>query len=488
MKSAKTLRPAGEAGALIRRNRNELAFLPAALEIVETPPSPANRAIAATIITLFILALAWATLSHVDVVAVAPGKIIPTGRTKYIQPFQIGVVREIHVRDGDKVSAGETLIELDSTLNDADFKHTQSDLMSLKVMVARLHASLSDGPDPLADFHPPDGADPTMVTVQRQYLLRMVAEERAKLDVLDRQKAQKEADKSAVAATIGKDQALLPVLQQQVDIRQTLMEHQTGSKVNYLDALQQLILTQQDLNVQQGNLKSAAEAIEAINATRVQTDQEYRRTVMDSMADAEAKELGLEQDLIKAKEMQKRQVLTAPVDGTVQQLSVHTVGGVVTPGQPLMVIVPSESHIEIEAMISNRDIGFVHAGQEAEIKVDTFDFTRFGLLHGKVLTVSADTVTPGNNSNKDSSSPSGSPTGTDPGQPSQVGGTSSADGTPVYSALVSLDEDRMMVNNVPMRLESGMAVTVEIKTASRRVISYLLSPLLRFKEEALRER
>ena len=97
--------------------------------------------------------------------------------------------------------------------------------------------------------------------------------------------------------------------------------------------------------------------------------------------------------MIKAEQRTKLQVLTAPVDGVVQQLAVHTVGGVVTPAQALAVVVPVDSHLEIEAMVSNRDIGFVHAGQEAEIKVDTFSFTRYGLLHGKVLNVSQDAIT-----------------------------------------------------------------------------------------------
>src|SRR5262249_8200389 len=133
-------------------------------------------------------------------------------------------------------------------------------------------------------------------------------------------------------------------------------------------------------------------AIAAIRETRGQAVAEYRRTISDELAEAEQKANGLTQDLIKAEQRMKLQVLTAPVDGVVQQLAIHTVGGVVTPAQPLLVIVPSDSRLEIEAMVSNSDIGFVHAGQDAEIKVETFNFTRYGLLHGEVLSVSQDAL------------------------------------------------------------------------------------------------
>jgi hemolysin D len=144
----------------LRRRDHELAFLPAALEIVETPPSPIGRAIGATIIMVFVLALAWACLGTVDIVATASGKIIPSGRSKVLQPFEIGVVRAIRVHDGDTVKAGDVLIELDPTMNTAEREHLQSDLIAAQLDVARLHAALADGADPLADFYPPALASP----------------------------------------------------------------------------------------------------------------------------------------------------------------------------------------------------------------------------------------------------------------------------------------------------------------------------------------
>src|SRR5437016_977483 len=213
MKSSNAVVAFPDAGA--RRRDHELAFLPAALEIVETPPSPIGRAIGATIIAVFVLALAWACLGSVDIVATAPGKIIPSGRSKVIQPFETGVVRAIHVHDGDTVKAGQLLIELDPTMNAAEREHLQSDLVAAQLDIARLRAALAGGSDPLADFQPPAGASPGAVATQRQYLTMQTTEHRSKIAVLDRQLAQKEAERTTSTATSAKIQALIPLLQAQ---------------------------------------------------------------------------------------------------------------------------------------------------------------------------------------------------------------------------------------------------------------------------------
>ena len=223
-------------------------------------------------------------------------------------------------------------------------------------------------------------------------LLNQVTEHRAKIAALARQQAQKEAEQGTIAATIHKLETTIPVIQQRVDIRKALMEKELGSKLTYFEILQQLVEQQEDLGVQKSHLSEAEAAAAAIRETRGQAEAEYRHTLSDELAKSEQKASGLTQDLIKAEQKTKLQLLTAPVDGVVQQLAIHTVGGVVTPAQSLLVVVPSDSRLEIEAMVSNRDIGFVHAGQEAEIKIDTFNFTRYGLLHGQVLTVSQDAV------------------------------------------------------------------------------------------------
>ena len=456
-------------------DRDELAFLPAALEVVETPASPVAGAIGGTIIALFCLALAWASFGHIDIVASASGKIIPTGRTKVIQPFETGVVRAIRVRDGQSVKAGEVLIELDPTMNEAELKHFQSDLVSAELDVARLDAALSEDTGPAANFRPPAGATAAQIAIQRQFLDHQVEEQRAKRAALDSQRGQKEAELATAAASIKKLEAMLPILQQRVAIRQELFAHETGSKVNYLEILQAQVETEQELQVQKSRAHEAEAALAALVQSQAQSKAEFQRTLYGELVEAQRKAAGLREDVIKATQRTELQLLTSPVDGVVQQLAVHTVGGVVTPAQSLLVIVPTESNLEIEAMVSNRDIGFIHVGQEAEIKIDTFNFTRYGLLHGHVLSLSPDAIV------RD---------GPDKGKAPDAEGTSSEPKGQelVYAARVSLDRTQMRVDENLVNLSPGMAVTVEIKTGKRAIITYLLSPLLRYRQDSLRER
>jgi len=459
------------------RRSEELSFLPAALEIVETPPSPARRAIGAAIILLLCAALGWSWWGTIDVVASASGKIVPSGHTKVIQPFETGVVRSIRVQDGQAVKTGDALIELDPTVNAAERDHLQNDLLAEQLNIARIRAALADG-DPAADFTPPSGAALVLVTAQRQLLVNQVTEHRAKIAALDRQEAQKEAEQATTSATIHKLETIIPVIQQRVDIRKTLMDKELGSKLTYFEVLQLLVEQQQELGVQKSHLREAEAAADAIRETRRQAVAEYRRTLSDELAKAEQKANGLAQDLIKAEQKTRLQLLTAPVDGVVQQLAIHTVGGVVTPAQALLVVVPSESELEIDAMVSNRDIGFVHSGQEAEIKVDTFNFTRYGLLHGRVLTVSQDAVIRERQENRSNDRTLGIQNDTSEPKGQELN----------YSARVSLDRTQMRIDDRMVNLSPGMAVTVEIKTGSRKIISYLLSPLVRYNHDSLRER
>ncbi len=461
-----------------RRLAEERAFLPAALEIVETPPSPIGRAIAFSLMAVFATALAWASIGTVDIVAVSPGKIIPSGRTKIIQPFETGVVRAINVRDGQNVAAGDVLIELDPTMSAAELQRLRSDLLAAQLEAARLSAALAAKEDPLSAFNPPAGAPSEQVQMHRRFLLTQTAEQNARVAAIDRQVSQKQAERATIKASIEKLEATLAPMQQKVEIREQLFRKELGSKIIYLTELQELVGHRQEILVQQSRYSETDAAIAALIETRNKTVAEYERGLLDDLAKIEQKAAGLVQDVIKAEQRTSLQKLIAPVDGMVQQLSVHTIGGVVTPAQTLMVVVPAESRIEIEAMISNRDIGFVEVGQDAAIKVDTFNFTRYGLLHGKILSISQDAISREKPQDKTSDRLAGAESGSSEPRGQEL----------VYAARISLDRTHMELENKRVNLSPGMAVTAEIKTGSRSIISYLLSPLVRYKQESLRER
>jgi len=264
-------------------------------------------------------------------------------------------------------------------------------------------------------------------------------------------------------------------------IREKVMRMEFGNRLAYLDAQLKLTDLRHDLQVQQRRAVEVAAARQALEWQREQTRAEYARGIMTELADAESKAAQAAEDLVKADKRIQDQTLRAPIDGTVQQLVLHTIGGVVTPAQVLMVVVPADSGIEIEAMVLNKDIGFVHDGDPAEIKIDTFNFTKYGLLHGKVIGVSQDAIV-----RDRPSAPTTTPADRQTGQSAR---SSEPPGQELlYAARISLDQTKMQIDERVVELSPGMAVTVEIKTGERRIVEFLLSPLLRYKQESLRER
>jgi hemolysin D len=457
----------------------ETEFLPAALEIIETPASPAARAVAGSLILFFVIALLWACFGSVDIIAISQGRIVPSSRTKTLQPFETGVVRAIHVRDGQQVKAGDVLIEIDPTINGADRARLEAELMLGRLERARLRAMAGYDFKKAPVLVPPEGANKEQIALHERILASQVDEIRAKLFGLDKQIAQAEANKRAIQSTINKLNVLIPIQKQLADMRTRLVKNGWDTKRNLLLAEQDYADKKQELPVQQGRLAEAAENIANLKEQRRQAEAAFHRQTLDDLATAEQKVASLQEQLVQAVQKLRLQTLTAPVDGTVQQLAIHTEGGVVTPAQVLLMIVPTGSSLEIEANISNRDIGFVYPGQEAAIKVDTFNFTKYGLLSGRVESVSQDAVMrimPVDEDSKNRKTGAESDTSEPVGQEL------------VYVARIKLDQTQMNVDGKLVNLTPGMAVTAEIKTGKRRIIEYLLSPLARHSQQALRER
>ena len=456
--------------------RGDLEFLPAALEIVETPATPFARTLALLIAGAVLLAVIWTCWAQTDIVVIANGKIVPTGFSKTIQPLEIGIVRTINVEDGQAVRAGDLLIELDPSINLAERDRIADDLSSAQLDAARLRAMMSD--DPLKAFEPPAGVSAEKVEAHRRLLRSQAAELHAKLDVLDDQYRAKQQELQTSKAVVDKIKAILPVVQTRTDIRKVLSDSGNGSKINYLEILQSLIDYQKELSVQEKKEAEIDAALVGLASTRRQTIAEQQRKSSEDLGEAERKSVSLSHDLERADQRAKFQQLRSPIDGVVQQLAIHTVGGVVTPAQTLLTIVPKEAPLEIAATMMNKDVGFVEEGQAVEIKVSTFNFTRYGLLTGHVKSVSRDSIAPDTSSGRKPAAPGSSDDDTTGG-----GGQE-----PTYAVRVSLDQTKIRADDRIATLGPGMTVTVEIKTGTRRLVSYVLSPLLRYGHDALRER
>ncbi len=440
------------------RTAEEIEFLPAHLELMETPVSPAARWTLRLIIAFFCIALLWACLGKVDIVAVAPGKIVASGRTKVIQPAETAVVTRIHVRDGQQVPAGQLLIELDATGARTDV--TQADASLLDAQLARLR--LQAVRDAIANGQPPRlQPDPALPADRWQAEQQLASSEYAawqqKREGLQAGIAQRQAEIATLQAMLAPLAETVRIARVREDDYARLVTGQYVGRHDYLLRQQERIAAESQLATQRNRLQ---EARSALQATREELDllvADFRRQTLDQLRQAEEQVRQSAPELLRTRQRDRQLALRAPVAGTVQQLAVHTVGGVVTPAQPLLAIVPGQDTLEVEAVVLNRDIGFVRAGQSAMVKIDSFPYTRYGYLQGTVASVSHDAT-----------------------QDEQLG--------LVFPARVVLQRDSVAVNGVPVRLSPGMSLSVEIRTGQRRIIGYLLSPLQQHAGEALRER
>lgn len=466
------------------RPKDEHQFLPAALEIMEKPPSPGMRWLLILTCGLFVLALIWAVIGKVDVVAVASGKTVPGNSVKVVQPLEIGSVRAIHVRNGQFVRAGDLLIELDPTLANADEAQSEQSLLSARVLQARNDALLAHLQGKRARFEAPEGTPEDIVSTEAAYVRSAIAQYEAQRAGFVQQQAARTAELEAAESETAKLREALPYLERQLAARAELAGKGYFSQLKLLEYEQLLAEHRRNIEIQEANARRARASIGSLAAELRTLRETFGKTAVTDLAEANDRAGLAGEELRKAARRREMQQLRAPVDGVVQQLTVTTIGGVVQPAQPLMVIVPCEvettdtsascnGDITVEALVQNKDIGFVKTGQRVAVKLETFNFTDYGLIEGTVTNISRDAIEQG--------APAAS---NSPGN-SQAGRENLA-----YAARIELNCDLTGVASQPLclQVQPGMAVQAEIKTGKRRIIQYLLSPISQALGEAGRER
>jgi hemolysin D len=441
-----------------RRLPHELQFLPAAQSLQETPLSPAPHVAIGLLLGFAALALLWAVFGRLDIVAVAPGRVVPAEGSKTVQPLEAGTVRAIRVAEGQMVRAGDVLIELDPTVTQADLQRSEGELAAARLQIARGQALL----DAVAGEHDAPLRRPASVSdgdfdEARRMLAGQVGEHLARLARLDAERGQREASRQSTLEAVRKLEQTVPLARQRAADLKDLADRNFVSRHGYLEREQARIEQEADLATMRSRLNEMDAGLLQSRRQRDQLVAEARRAALDGITAAQQRVAALEQEQRKAAARRDAQRLLAPVDGTVQQLAVHTVGGVVTAAQPLMMVVPSDTPLEIEALVENRDVGFVMPGQPAEVKVETFPYTRYGVLHGRVASVSSDAI----NDDKRGL---------------------------VYSTRVRLDRKTIEIDGRTVPLSAGMSVSAEVKIGTRRVIDFVLAPLISHATEGLRER
>jgi hemolysin D len=443
-------------------------FLPAALEIQETPPSPIGRLITWLIMLFFALAVAWGWYGHIDVVSVAQGKIIPTGKVKTIQPLEIGIVKRIHVKDGQLVKAGDPLITLDNTLIGAENNQYRQQLGIAQLQRTRQMAfqRMLDSPQLPENWEQRSiqlfkkhfsTVNPKDINIQGNLFIEQINESLYRRQALENELVKRKAEQDGAMVGVVKLQRTLPLITERTESMKTLMADGIISRHDYLKLRQEQIQQEQELQGFRAQFREHAAAIEEIRSQLRTIKAEAQKENLKELGETNQKIDALKQELVKVHQRDRQQVLKAPIDGTVEQLAMHTIGGVVTPAQELMRLVPKESTLEVEAYVLNKDIGFIEEGQEAEIKIDTFNFTKFGTIDGEIVDLSNDAISD-----------------------EKLG--------LVYLCRVLMKDTQMQIADKLVNLSPGMSVSVEIKTGKRRLIEYFLSPLLKYAHESIRER
>ena len=488
-------------------------FLPAALEILETPPAPLPVALMLTICAFVAAALVWSFFGRLDVHAVSPGKIEVAGRAKVIQPLDPGKVAAIDVENGSRVKIGDLVLELDPAEAAADENAARDALSASLAEIARRRFAVDTvravmrAPTPSHEQDEKDEQDIALFLLEAaaadaevkiawndsvpvEFRLREQAVLAADLTQLsdalknfNKQEAQKEATRERLRMSIAFQDKLIGTLMQRVNTRQEAIDLMVGTKINLYDAKEELEKSQSMLASDQGQLIETGAALTELQSEKTKALSQFIADNENKLADAARKADEAQQSLAKAAARLSHTKLYAPIDGVAQQVAVTTIGQVVVTGQQLLVVTPNEGPLQVEALVANLDIGFVKIGQEATIKVDAFPFTRFGVAHGKVVRIASEAIDE-QEAKRSLANATASPNAANAAPASAPGQLESF----VFPVTVALDESAMKIGDAMINLSPGMTVSVEIKTDSRRVIDYLLSPLAKVASEAMRER
>jgi hemolysin D len=416
-----------------------------------------RRALILAVALLLLAALGWSLIGELDVVATGEGRVLPAARVKRIQPPEAGRITAIHVEEGQRVAAAAPLVELDTALRDADRERLANALLANRAEAARLRALTGPLAQALTSFAMPPGLPTIQGEDHRALLAAEIAEHEARLAALDLELRRLDASARASVAIITKLERAAPLLGERAAARRFLAHHGHGSRLAFLEIEQLRIEREQDLIEQRARLAEIQAMAEAQRAQHRRADSEFRHRVHARLVEAERLGVSLAQELAKAEQHLAYHRLAAPIAGTVHQLAVHTLGGVVNAGETLMLIVPDDDALEIEALMPNRDIGFLRARQLAQIRLEAFPYTTYGTLAGSVRDIGRDAID-------------------DP----RLG--------LVFPVRIALARRALRVGEQDVALVAGMRATVDIVTERRRVIEFLLAPLLRLRNESLRER
>ncbi|HEY5899023.1 MAG TPA: HlyD family type I secretion periplasmic adaptor subunit [Burkholderiales bacterium] len=442
-------------------------FSPPLLRIQERPPAPLARWTLRVLLLLVAAVGLWVTFARLDIVAVADGKLVPSSYLKIVQPAEQGIVKQILVKEGEKVRAGQVLIRMDAALTDADVKAIEIEYANKRLALRRIDAQLFGKPltrqaGELAELYAP---------VSAQHAANVRAYENA----LAQEKALLEKarhDLQGAQATRAKLEQVLPHYLEQEKAFEKLAKDGFAGRILYTDKQRERIEKEQDLRTQEFTIGANRALIEQSEQKIAQITADYRRQLQAERVEVASQLERAKQELTKLAHRHELLELRAPQSGTVKDLATHTAGTVAAPGTILMTLVPDGDSLVAEIWVSNQDVGFVREGQRAQLKLAAFQFQKYGLLQGRVLHVNADaTEAPSPNTRSDA-----------------LTGRDRPMGPLAFRALVELESQELSSDGVRYALQPGMQVAGEIHLGTRSILEYLLSPVQQAFHDAARER
>ncbi|WNK01164.1 HlyD family type I secretion periplasmic adaptor subunit [Thalassospiraceae bacterium LMO-JJ14] len=400
--------------------------------------------------------IAWALIGRLDVVATAQGEVVPSTQVKSVQHLEGGIVRAILVREGQRVGAGEPLIELDPVRSDADVAQLTVQLTNLKIEIARLEAESAGAgrisfPGGIAEAYP------EQTSRARELFASRRARIENRIESQNERISQRRDEIKAIEGRIASNKGRLKLVREQIKISEGLMEDQLSNRMNHLDLLKEEAALAARVRDDQAALPRARSAAKEAEADREEIDAEYLEGVREALSKAKGDAGETAARLRKFEDALKRTVLRSPVAGVIKTLHVATIGGVVQPGHPVVDVVPQGDKLVIEARLPTRDVGYVQTGQPVQVSLASSEAIRFGRIVGEVVNVSPDTI-------------------------------ETRDGIPYYKVRVETDQTYFKSAQLRYALLPGVQVACAIRTGQRSVMAYILDPFLTSIQTALRER
>ncbi|WP_409522861.1 HlyD family type I secretion periplasmic adaptor subunit [Nitrincola sp. MINF-07-Sa-05] len=442
----------------LKPRREELTirreFMPVAMELEATPASPLGRFLLWFIVSMFVFAVVWASIGKVDVIAVAEGHILPSGKARTLQPSTLGVVSTIQVRNGDQVEQGQPLIVLDNALTRAELIRLEETISKREKRLARLQA-YSDWIDAPASAD--EQTDNPLQQLQDPLLKSQAEAFHSTEQMLREQQRARESERAYAQSVVSRLQQVLPLIEERANAVKSLQDQRMAARMQWLELEQHAIELRGQLQAEHNRVIQLQAEVRELEQRRLQLRHETLRDTLTEMEVLQSELAELAQEWAKAQVLEQQQVLMSPVRGTVHELQINNPGAVVQPAQVLLEIIPDDEELLVEAWILNRDIGFVREGLSASVKVHTFQFTKYGSVPATLISISRDAV------------------------------VDEREG-PRYLARLKLERDWMDINGQRINLTPGMTVSTEIATGQRRLIEFFAAPVLSALDEAGRER